>query len=217
MNLLGKIFWFFVNSVLGNFKFWIIFALVLFGPFWFASLRSFSINSSLEILQKNQVKTLLVLGAQVNRELPSLILAQRLNRAFELFQSGQFDKILLSGGDREPFVMKNYLQNLGIPNENLFEDWGGLRTIDSCWRAKNIFKITKLAIITQSFHLPRSVAICQSLGIETFPIVARNLVFGTVTYGVFREVFACWDSSIDLLKDYKPPIQSDGMEPNLSD
>ena len=204
-------------SFFGNLKFWIIFVCILFGPFWTVNLTTFSINTNFRILEKNQVKTLLVLGAKVNGEIPSLVLAQRLNQAFGLFQNGQFDKILLSGGQREPIVMKNYLQKLGVPAENLFEDWGGLRTIDSCWRAKNIFKISKVAIITQSFHLPRSVAICQSLGIETFPIVASNSIFSTVTYGIFREVFACWDSFLDLLKGYQAAIQSDGMEPDLSD
>ena len=206
----------YLSNLLLGIKFWIIITTIIFGPFWLANITTFAINSDLNILQKNQVKTLLVLGAQVNQNNPGQVLTFRLNRAFELFETGQFDKILLSGGQREPIIMTNYLTKKGIPKENLFEEWGGLRTIDSCWRAKNVFKISKVAVVTQSFHLARAVAICQTLGMEVWPIIAKDSLFGTVTYGLFREVFACWDSLIDILRGYKPPIQSDGLEPDLS-
>jgi SanA protein len=213
-------------------RFFIISICILLLPFWTFNLTTFNyfyarndnlINNSNGKLSNNfssqNFKTLLVLGAQVNsyNNQPSGILSERLEKALEVWKIGGIDKILLSGGDREPQVMMNFLEKNGVPKQNLFTDWGGLRTIDSCWRAKNIFKIQKVAIITQEFHLPRATFLCQSTGMQVLPIASANSYLQTQIYGLFREIFACWDSSIDLLNQYKPPIGSDGKEPNLGE
>ena len=213
-------------------RFFIILICFLLLPFWIFNLTTFNYlyaqnDGLINNRNTNQANnpnledfnTLLVLGAQVNsyNSQPSGILSERLEKALQVWRIGKINKILVSGGNREPQVMINFLAKNGIPQENLFADWGGLRTIDSCWRAKNIFKITKLAIITQEFHLPRATFLCQSTGMQVLPIASSNSYLQTQFYGLFREIFACWDSSIDLLNQYKPPIGRDGKEPNLGE
>lgn len=207
-------------------RFFIILTCILFLPFWVFNLTTFdqkySQNNNWGNKKANYSKewtTILVLGAQVNsyNDRPSGVLSERLEKTLQVYKNGGIDKILASGGDREPQVMMNFLEKGGVPKEMLFADWGGLRTIDSCWRAKNIFKINKLIVITQEFHLPRATFLCKSVGMEVLPIASDNSYLETKIYGLFREVFACWDSSIDLINQYKPPIGSDGKEPNLGE
>ena len=224
------------NSCVNILKFFIVFISVLLLPFWVFNLTTFNSfyaqnNNLINNSDKNEsdginsqnnsqnFKTLLVLGAQVNdyNGQPSGILSERLEKALQIWKLSGIEKILLSGGNREPQVMMNFLEKNGVPKKILFADWAGLRTIDSCWRAKNIFKINKVAIITQEFHLPRATFLCRSIGMEVLPIASSNSYLQTQIYGIFREIFACWDSSIDLLNQYKPPIGSDGKEPNLGE
>lgn len=231
-NIFKSIFFKFVFNFVIVLRFSIISICVLLLPFWTFNLTTFNyfyaqnnnlINNFAEKLSNNfssqNFKTILVLGAQVNsyNNQPSGILSERLKKALEVWKIGGIDKILLSGGDREPQVMMNFLEKNGVPKKILFADWGGLRTIDSCWRAKNVFKITKVAIITQEFHIPRATFLCRSVGMQVLPIASENSYFLTQIYGLFREVFACWDSSIDLLNQYKSPIGRDGKEPDLSE
>ena len=48
----------------------------------------------------------------------------------------------------------------------MIPDFGGFDTYESCLRAKRIFRLSQLIIVTQSYHLVRAVATCRALGID---------------------------------------------------
>ena len=66
----------------------------------------------------------------------------------------------------EPDAMRDYLINAGVPAEQVIADYAGFDTYDSCARAKRIFGVSKLIVVTQSYHLPRAVATCRALGVD---------------------------------------------------
>ena len=105
----------------------------------------------------------LVLGAFVSeRGTPSYVLRQRLDKAVELYKAGKIERILVSGdhGKKnydEVNGMKEYLLKNGIPLKDIFLDHAGFDTYSSMVRAKEIFEVDSVIIITQKFHLPRSV------------------------------------------------------------
>ncbi len=115
----------------------------------------------------------LVLGAQVNPDgEPSAFLAARLDIARELYLSGKVKAILVSGDHAEwsydePGAMLVYLVARGVPADRIVMDHAGFDTYDSCARAGQIFGVRQAIVVTQSFHVPRAVALCRTLGIET--------------------------------------------------
>ncbi len=116
-----------------------------------------------------------VLGAGVdNNGKPYKELQARLDSAADAVQSGQVDKLLVSGDNRfvnynEPQAMMNYLiENRGIPADKVFPDYAGRSTYESCERATKIFGITKTVIFSAGSHLPRAIFLCRHFGIEAY-------------------------------------------------
>ena len=122
----------------------------------------------------------LVLGAFVSeRGTPSYVLRQRLDKAVELYKAGKIERILVSGdhGKKnydEVNGMKEYLLKNGIPLKDIFLDHAGFDTYSSMVRAKEIFEVDSVIIITQKFHLPRSVYIARKKGLNAHGVVANT-------------------------------------------
>ncbi len=164
----------------------------------------------------------LVLGAGVdtNNLRPTPVLQKRLDQAVSLYQQGKVKTILVSGDNRlaiynEPLVMKKYLVEQGVPVGAVVEDFGGRRTIDTCWRAKNVFQAKKVYLITQKFHLPRATYSCVQMGLQVVPVAAENSSLGTTVWGVIREIPASWLAIQETLKGYQAPVGADGTEPRI--
>ena len=165
--------------------------------------------------------TVLVLGAGIldNTE-PSAVLKNRLNKAAELYKKNQVKYILVSGDNRaenynEPKVMRNYLIKSGIPDEAVVVDFAGTRTIESCWRAKEVFKAKELYVITQSFHLPRATYLCRQFGLKVRPYEAKNASYRGGWNGYLREIFASWSAFFEII-NYDGETPPDGTEKSLS-
>jgi SanA protein len=113
----------------------------------------------------------IVLGAGIKvNGTPGSYLKQRLDDAVILFQNGKIKKILLSGDNSkndndELSVMNNYLLKMGVPQNSIFADYAGFDTYSTMERAKKIFDIKEAIILTQGYHLPRSVYIANYKGI----------------------------------------------------
>jgi len=113
----------------------------------------------------------LVLGAEVYDDgNPSPFLAARLEIARQLLADGKVKAILVSGDHREwdynePGAMFRWLVNHGVPGRLIVLDHAGFDTYDSCARAKAVFGVTALTVVTQSYHIDRAVTVCRELGI----------------------------------------------------
>lgn len=186
--------------------FLIVFLIVFFllGGFRVAMLLiSEPLIKSYEDIQAMPV--VMVPGAGLLRDgTPSSPLRDRLDAAAQLYRDGKVQKILLTGDNRfvnynEPGAMRNYLIQAGIPEEDLVLDYAGRRTYDSCYRAKAIFGLDEIIIVTQPYHLPRAVFLCDKLGLETqgLPIEQSEYIRSRFLFWNFREIFATlaayWD------------------------
>lgn len=117
----------------------------------------------------------LVLGAGLHHGVPTPMLATRLDIAAQLYREGRVRALLLSGdngrmGYDEPSVMRAYLIARGVPAEVLVLDYAGFDTWDSCVRARDVFGVRRVTVITQSFHLPRAVTLCRTAGLDAFGV-----------------------------------------------
>lgn len=150
----------------------------------------------------------MVLGASVySNGKPSAILADRLQYAYDLYKAGKAPKILVSGDHGtadydEVNTMRDYLTELGVPKEDIFMDHAGFDTYDSMYRAKTIFKIEKLLISTQNFHINRAVYIARKLNIDAYGYPCRDKKCYNMEYLNLRESLAKVKAVIetDILK-----------------
>ncbi len=138
----------------------------------------------------------IVFGAGLWRDgSPTPVLQDRIETAATLYDSGKVKKLLMSGDNRvqnynEPGAMQAYAIELGIPDEDIVLDYAGQRTYDTCYRAREIFQIDEVILVTQSFHLPRAIYTCNSLGIKATGVPANNRQYrrGSTIFWNLREI-----------------------------
>ncbi len=126
---------------------------------------------------------------------PTPVLRDRIETAAKLYISGKVKKLLMSGDNRfqnynEPGAMQAYAIELGIPEEDIVLDYAGQRTYDTCYRAREIFQISEVLLVTQSFHLPRALYTCNKLGIKAIGVPANNRQYrkGSAFFWNMREL-----------------------------
>ena len=138
-----------------------------------------------------------VFGNTVNPEgLPSRRLAARLDTAAELYQRGVFKNVVVSGGlGREGFdeavVMKNYLTQRGVPQDQIIVDSLGVTTAATAINVAALAKMhhwSSVLVISQYFHIPRCRLALSRAGMNPlYSAYARYVEFRDV-YSIFREV-----------------------------
>ncbi len=159
---------------------------------------SFSINNYFsnvwELTWNHQ--TWLVFWARILDNIaPSDILKDRLQVAYETYDSWKISQILVSW-DRtevyynEPEVMKNYLVELWVDEIDIMLDYSWFDTYDSLYRAKNTFWITDVVLFTQWFHLKRAMYISKRFWIKTYWVETNLQEYLRDDYNNYREIFA---------------------------
>jgi vancomycin permeability regulator SanA len=122
----------------------------------------------------------IVFGAQLapGGTQPMPFLAGRLDVAAQLVTSGRAKVVVVSGDARgksgnEIQAMTAYLVARGVPARRIVPDPYGLDSYDTCARARNVYGLRRALLVTQSYHLPRSVTLCRRLGVEAEGVEAR--------------------------------------------
>lgn len=153
------------------------------------------------------VDCIIVLGCLVkNNGEPSDMLADRIKRGIELYNQGAAPKIIMSGDHGtvdydEVNIMKQAAIDSGIPSDDVFMDHAGFSTYESIYRAKEIFGVKKIIIVTQEYHLYRAVYIAKNLGIEAYGVDADYRTYWGQAKRDFREVLArCKDFATVIFK-----------------
>lgn len=148
----------------------------------------------------------IVFGAGLWRDgTPTPVLRDRVTTAANLYLSGKVEKILMSGDNRfedynEPAAMRDFAIRLGVPDDAIVLDYAGRRTYDTCYRAREIFEIESAILVTQGFHLPRALYVCNNLGVEAKGVSAdlRNYRRRSLAYWHTRETLATIQAMLDV-------------------
>ncbi len=136
----------------------------------------------------NEYSVAIVLGAKVGRDgLPSHMLYDRVLTGVDLYKAGKARKLLISGGENEPAVMKTLALELGVPEADLIVDDQGTRTYESCSRARHVFGVDTAVVVTQDYHLSRSLYLCRSFGIDAIGLNAKRRDYTREGYNWKRE------------------------------
>ncbi len=178
----------------------------------------------------NKVQTadaILVLGCGVNGYTPSPMLQERLDTAVSLYQSGAAKKILMSGDHGEQYynevgVMKAYAMAKGVDSADIFMDHAGFSTYESLYRAKEVFGCNSLLVVTQKYHLYRTLYIGRQLDLSVTGVAADKTRYAGQFYRDVREIIARDKDFLTVLikpipssvKGESTPITGDGNQTN---
>jgi vancomycin permeability regulator SanA len=180
----------------------------------------YSLNRIYQEQNAPSSRVAIVFGAGLRRDgTPTPILRDRVETAADLYFSGKVEKILMSGDNRfeyynEPESMRQYALSLGVPDAAIALDYAGRRTYDTCYRAKAIFGASEALLVTQKFHLPRALFLCNALGLKSYGIEADNIRYRKIslliwnlreqiaTVGAFIDVY--WSNPVPVLGNPEP-------------
>lgn len=157
----------------------------------------------------------LVLGAGVQPDgHPNPFLAARLDVAADLLARGKVSLLLVSGDNRtefydEPTAMRRYLLSHGVPADRIVMDFAGRDTYDSCVRATRIFGVSGVTLVSQTYHLPRALAVCRAIGLDAVGVgdeTMRSYAASVWATGESREIPAAVKAVIDVVSRRDPVL-----------
>jgi uncharacterized SAM-binding protein YcdF (DUF218 family) len=140
---------------------------------------------------------IIVLGAQVKKEGPSVVLKYRLDTAAEYLKENPDTKCIVSGGKgsneivSEAEGMREYLVANGIGTERIILEDRSTDTDENIRFSKELIpEGSKIGLVTNDFHLYRAVYLCKKHGLPgVFPISAGSEAFYRPN-NYFREALA---------------------------
>jgi SanA protein len=109
-------------------------------------------------------------------------LSYRLKAAYDLWSHGKAHYLIVSGnkvdpGYDEPSRMRDGLEALGVPPEFVYRDPDGLRTWESVIRARDIYGLRQVIIVSERDHLARALFIARHLGLEAWGYPAEGTTY----------------------------------------
>ncbi len=146
--------------------------------------------------EARSMPTAIVFGAGLRRDgRPTTVLADRVSTAVSLYQQGKVKTLLMSGssnpsGYDEAAAMLEFALQLGVPQEDILVDSEGDRTYLTCARAKDIYGVESALLVTQRYHLPRALILCDALSIESEGVAADLRSYSAQTIWSAREIGA---------------------------
>ena len=148
-----------------------------------------------EAAKLEDIDCIVVLGAGIWGNKPSHMLEDRLLQAISLYEKNVSAKIIMSGDHGrkeydEVNIMKDFAIEKGVLSENIFMDHAGFSSYESVYRAKEIFGAKKIVIVTQKYHLYRSLYIANQLEIEAYGVEANPRKYAGQAYRELREILA---------------------------
>ena len=105
----------------------------------------------------------------------------------------------------------------GVDATDIILDGKGYRTLDSVWRAVNVYNIKSFIVISQKFHNERTIYLAEHLNLETYNITGFNAADATSNMAIMtyiREYFARVKVFLDIIT-YKKPVTCEYTETNL--
>ena len=155
-----------------------------------------------EEFEAQNVDCVMVLGAGVWGDSPSHMLEERLNRGIEVYNSPATNRLLMSGDHGrtdydEVNVMKSFAMQSGAVSEEVFMDHAGFSTYESMYRARDVFDVKSLIIVTQEYHLYRAIYDARKLGLEAYGVAAD----GQYNYGLDMRLYNNLRESLARCKD----------------
>ena len=147
----------------------------------------------------------LVLGCSrlIGNGTPNPFFNSRLRAATELYQAGKVDYLLVSGdnhtkGYDEATDFREALLQAGIPASRVYCDCAGFRTLDSIVRARDVFGLKQITVVSQEFHNQRAIFLSRHEGVDAIGYNAQDVDLGDASGAHKRERLAKVKAFLDI-------------------
>lgn len=187
----------------------ILFLLILLCNYIITSAAEGKTFSKLEEVPKNKVGLILGTSSKLVGGLANPYYTFRIHSAIALYKAKKIEFILVSGDNsskyyNEPTIFKKDLIAAGIPSEKVFLDYAGFRTLDSMVRAKEVFGLEEVTIISQKFHNERAIYLADHKGLSAIGFNAKGVEGKEGLKVQLREYLARIKVFIDLALNTQP-------------
>lgn len=148
----------------------------------------------------------------------NLYFKYRIEAASDLYHAGKVDTLLVSGDNRdkyynEPVTMRKALVAAGVPFDAIVCDYAGLRTLDSVVRAKKVFDLDEVTLVSQKFQNERAAYLAKAHGLKVYGYNARKVDGYAGRKTEDREVLARVKMWLDIHVTKKQPRFLGDKEP----
>ncbi len=182
---------------------------IMVANWWVEEFAKTKLYTSVQDVPYNKVGLFLGTGKYLSNGRINLYYKYRIEAAGKLYKAGKVHSILVSGDNStkdydEPTTIKADLVALGIPEDKIYLDYAGFRTLDSVVRCDKIFGQKSITVISQQFHNERAIFLAEKKGIKAVGFNAKSV---SKRYGIkvlIRERFARVKMMLDLLIDKQP-------------
>lgn len=160
-------------------------------------------------IPKNKVGVVLGASKYVRSGRINLFYQYRVDATVALYKSSKIDFVLVSGDNGskdydEPSTFKEDLIAKGIPENKIYLDYAGFRTLDSMVRAKEIFGQDSITVISQKFHNERAIYLANQHEIYAVGFNAKDVNPNYSKGTHYREYLARTKAVLDIVLGTTP-------------
>jgi len=173
--------------------------------------------SNTDTVPANRVGLVLGTSNRLTNGSPNPYYTYRINATIALYKARKIEFVLVSGDNgsiyyNEPNTIKKDLINGGIPEHVIFLDYAGFRTLDSMFRAKFVFGLNKVTVISQKFHNERAIYIAKQKGLKAIGFNAQDISTSQGLKVQIREYLARVKVFIDMVLNTQPKFYGATIE-----
>jgi SanA protein len=153
--------------------------LVLLANRWVINSTDAYLYADASLMPENEVGLVLGCSPFVASGKPSPQFRGRIQAAADLYRQGKVKRLILSGANpdatyNEPKKMREALLEKGVPSHAMVLDYAGDSTFDSIARARIVYGLSRLTIITQRYHSYRALFLARKSGMKAVAFSAPS-------------------------------------------
>lgn len=171
---------------------------------WVVASTHRRIYGSVEAIEARHTGIVLGTSRKIGPDQANPHFDNRLAAAAALYHGGKVSHLLVSGHREdpgyydEPRDMTARLVELGVPRASITSDHAGVRTLDSIVRARKIYGLDRVTVISDDFHVSRAVFIADREGIDAIAFRGDSVELPASFRARTREYFARVKAVMDL-------------------
>jgi SanA protein len=153
--------------------------LVLLANRWVINSTDAYLYADASLMPENEVGLVLGCSPFVASGKPSPQFRGRAGAPPDLYRQGKVKRLILSGANpdatyNEPKKMREALLEKGVPSHAMVLDYAGDSTFDSIARARIVYGLSRLTIITQRYHSYRALFLARKSGMKAVAFSAPS-------------------------------------------
>ncbi len=176
------------------------------------------IFTSLETVPANDVAIVLGTSPKIRGRWVNPFFVGRMDTAAALYRAGKVKHFLASGDNSrktydEPTAMRDALVERGVPAAAVTLDYAGFRTFDTMARAKAVFGLHRCTVVTDDFHMARSLYLAEAHGLDAVGSPSVPVLWRFSARTRLREIASRTVAWLDVTllrtrpKFYGPPVE----------